>query len=207
MFGTKNRGKESENAFKKTADASRVTADASIAKAAVEDPLLAARRARVGAIDNWERGVDAEGKPVPIDVTKMPGGGVNIGLFNDAMKQHDEGRVGGRGGSMAGGTNPNYVAELNKENELDKDVARKGAFEGYVNDTLAGNKAEMYGLGGAADARNMQVAGMNEGRYESDQDRYARINLMRLQQPNFFRQLAMNFAQGAGQGLGAGAGG
>lgn len=206
-MGTKNRGKESENAFKTTADTSRVAADTAITAAGKEDPLIASRRARVTAIDNWERGVDAEGKPVPIDVTNMPGGGVNIGLFNDAMKQHDQGRIGGRGGSMAGGANPNFVEQLNKENELDQDLSRKGAFEGYVNDTLAGNKAEMYGIGGAAEARNMNVAGMSEGRYESDQDRYARLNMMRLQQPNFFRQLAMNFAQGAGQGAAAGAGG
>lgn len=199
MFGTKNRGKENENAYKATADASRPVADAAIGKAATEDPLIAARRERVAALDRWERGVDAEGKAAPIDIGKMPGGGVNIALFEDAMKQHDANRVGGRGGTMAGSANPNYVAQLDKENELDRDLQRKGALEGYVGDTLAGNKAEMYGIGGAAEARNMNVAGMQEGRYESDADRYQRY-LMRPKQPNFFRELAMNFAQGAGKG-------
>ncbi len=192
---SKNKGKANENAFRTLADDSRGAAGTALATAAKPDELEQRRRDRVLALDKWESGESG-----PVDVRNMPGGGVNMGLFNDAMKVHDANRVGRGVGSMSDGANPNFVAARNKEDEMRRHMAASGALEQNVNDTLNAKDAEMTGLYGTANARNMNIAGMREGRYQNDQNRYMQY-LMRPQKPNFFQQLAGSFASSAGAGL------
>lgn len=185
MFGSKNKGQVKENEFKNLAETSRPAADTAIATAAAPDPLEQRRRDRVLALDKWESGESG-----PIDVRNMPGGGASMALFNDAMKVHDAGRVGRGVGSMSGNVNPNFNAALQAENEMERHKLASGGLEQNVNDTLAAKDAEMTGLYGTANARNMNIAGIREGRYQSDQDRYMNYMKYRESKPNFFKDLA-----------------
>lgn len=194
-FGTKDKGKENENAFQALATQSMGKADAAINTASQPDELEARRRAQVLALDKWE-----SGEAGPVDVRNMPGGGVNMALFNDSLKVHDANRVGRGVGSMSGNANPNFIAARNKEDEMRRHMAASGALEQNVNDALSAKDQEMTGLYGVANARNANIAGMQEGRYENDQSRYQQY-LMRPQAPNFFKQLSGSFAQTAGAGL------
>lgn len=192
-------GRKDEDALKAQAAAERARADEAIATAAKPDDLEARQRANVLALDDWEHSAAP-------NVRDMPGAGLNIALFNDAKAAHDAGRVGRGYGSMSDGANPNFTASLEKENQMERDLNASGALEGRVSEALASKDARMMGLTSVANSRNMNIAGMREGRYESDQDRALRY-MMRQKKPSFLRELAMNAAQGAGQGATMMAGG
>lgn len=193
-------GNGKENAFKDLASQSRAKADTALTTASMPDELEARRRSKTLALDKW-----ASGESGPIDVRDMPGGGVNMALFEDAMKVNDAGRVGRGVGTMSGNANPNFVAALEKENEMSRHKFASGALEQNVEGQLNANNEEMERLYGSANARNMGVAGMREGRYQGDQNRY--LQYIGPKPPNFFRQLALSLAQGAAQGASAAAGG
>lgn len=190
-----NKGQQqNENAYKAASDQALLDAKAATAKAAEPDPLEARRRARVLAIDKWQSGESG-----PIDVRNMPGNDVNMALFNDSLKVHDAGRVGGGMGTMGESVNPNFTAALDKEHEMTRHLAASGALEGSVDNALAQNNAELTGLYQIGDQRNMNIAGMENNAYQAAANRDLQYKL-RPKQPNFFRQLAMQFAQGAGTG-------
>lgn len=201
-FGSKNKGQQNENAFQNAATGASTAATGAIATAAAPDPLEEARRKHVLAMNNWSEGVDAAGNKVPIDVRNMPGADVAMGLYNDSLKVHDANRVGKGYGSMTSDANPNFTAALDAENEQQRHLAASGALEDYVTNAQAANTAEMTGLYQVADNRNMGIAGLQTGREQGAQDRYIRY-LMRPKPPNFFRELAMNAARGAGQAAAA----
>jgi hypothetical protein len=192
----KNKGQT--DPLKGLATTSRSAADTAIGTAAEPDPLEARRRAHVLALDKWESGESG-----PIDVRNMPGGGVNMALFNDALKVNDANRIGRGVGSLSGNANPNFLAALNKENELERHKMASGALEQNVNSELAAKDAELTGLYQTANARNMGIAGMREGRYESDQDRYLRYIMSREARPSFLRTLSQSFAGSLGNTLGS----
>lgn len=184
-FGTKNKGRsDTDNYMRNLAEGSRASSDMAIGKAAAPDPLEERRRTRALALDKW-----ANGESGPIDVRDMPGGGVNLALFEDAKKVNDAGRMGRGVGSMSGNANPNYVAKLNQENEMRRHEMASGALEGSVNDALNFNNAEMGNLTNIGNARNMNIANLQEGRYENERDRELRY-LLRPKQENFFKTLA-----------------
>lgn len=197
MFGSKNKGKEQENAYKAAAATSLTPADQALNVASKPDELEQRRRDHVLALDKWEHGESG-----PVDVRNMPGGGVDMALFNDAKSVHDSGRIGRGVGSMSGNANPNFVTALNKENELERGKFASGLLEQNVTDKLNAKDEEMTGLYGTANARNMNVAGMREGRYQNAEQRSLQY-LLRPKTPNFFQQLAGTFAQTAGSGLAA----
>lgn len=195
-MGTRSKGQT--DPLKNLANTSRTAADTAIATASQPDELEARRRAHAIALDKWRSGESG-----PIDVRNMPGGGVDIALFNDALKVNDANRIGRGVGSMSGNANPNFIAALNKEHELERHKAASGALEGNVNAALAANDAEMTGLYQTANARNLAVAGMQEGRYESEQDRYLRYLMSREARPSFLRTLSQSFASSLGNSLGS----
>jgi hypothetical protein len=199
MFGSKNKGEQRENAYDTAAQAATVKADTAIAAAGKPDELEQRRRDYVLNLDKWQNGENG-----PIDVRNMPGADVAMGLYNDSLKVHDANRIGRGYGTLAGNANPNFVAALDKENEMQRHQQAAGALEGYVGDTLAAKDQEMTGLYHTADARNAAVAGMQTNREGSAQDRYLRF-LMRPKAPNFFRELALNASQGVGAGAAAAA--
>src|ERR1051325_10218616 len=134
-MGTGNKGQT--DPLKNLATTSRTGADAAIATASQPDEIEARRRAHAIALDKWRNGESG-----PIDVRNMPGGGVDIALFYDALKVNDANRVGRGVGSLSGNANPNYIAALNKENELERHKLASGALESNVENELAANDAE-----------------------------------------------------------------
>src|SRR6185369_7724855 len=148
-MGYGNKGKDQENAYRNAASEGKVGADAAIAVASKPDELEQRRRDHTLAVDKWRNGESG-----PIDVRNMPGGGVDMALYNDAKSVHDANRIGRGVGSMSDGANPNFKAALDKESELERHKFASGLLEQNVNNELAANDAEMTGLYQTANARN-----------------------------------------------------
>lgn len=201
MFGTRNKGQEDENAFKAQAAKDRAAADVAIGKAAAVDPIEERRRAQAIALDKWKTGESG-----PIDVRNMPGGAADMALFNDSLKVHDAGRAGRGVGSMAGNVNPNFIAAQNKEGEMQRHMMASGALEGNVNAALDRNPVEMGDLSRSAAQRNQFSAGLSEGRYNDEQNRYLGYKTHRENKPNFFKDLASKWLSPGGLISGAGMG-
>jgi hypothetical protein len=195
-MGTRSKGQT--DPLRNLANTSRTGADTAITTASQPDEIEARRRAHAIALDKWRNGESG-----PIDIRDMPGGGVDIGLFNDALKVNDANRIGRGVGSMSGNANPNFIAAVNKEQELERHKLASGELESNVNNELAANDAEMTGLYQTADARNQAIAGLQEGRYENDQDRYLRYLMNREARPSFLRTLSQSFAGSLGKTLGS----
>lgn len=185
---------KNKNYFKDLADKQGVKADTAINTASTAPAAEQNLDEYNTALWNWRMG-----KSGPINIRDMPGAGPSIALFNDAKTSHDAGRVGRGVNTMTDGVNPNFSASLDKQNELERDLAAKGALEGQVTNTLDANTAAMGGLADTQNARNMNVAGMRNQNYQQSMAQYLDA-LKSFRQPNFFRQLAMQFAGGAGQG-------
>lgn len=195
--GNKGREQAQEDALRRSAAEAAAKSEAAVAAAAAPDPLEELRRKRVTEVEEWDQGLRG-----PKDIRNLPGGDTAIALFNDAKQARDEGRIGRGYGMLADGANPNYVASLDRQNQLERDLEASGALESHVEDILTGNKAELYGLSGLADARNMNIANLRASASESAQDRSLQY-LMRPKQPSFLRQLALAAVGAAGQ-VGAG---
>lgn len=187
------KGRGQEDALRAAAAAEKVRADAATALAAKPDPLEELRRARVRGVEEWDQGLRG-----PKDIRNLPGADTSIALFRDAKTSRDAGRIGRGFATMADGTNPNFIASLDKEMQLERDLAASGALEENVEGILEGNKAELYGLSGMANSRNMGIAGMRSSAEQAAQDR-ALTFLMRPKQPSFLKQLALAGVGAAGQ--------
>lgn len=192
-MGSKDKGRQQEDALRAAAATAQTKSDAAVEVAGKADPLEERRRARVLAIDKWDLGESG-----PKDIRNLPGADTSIALFEDAKLAHDAGRIGRGYATMSDGANPNYAASLDKEMGLQRDLEASGALEGRVNDTLEGNKAELYGLSSMADTRNMGIAGLRSSADQAAQDRYLQY-LMRPKQPSFLKQLALAGVGAAGQ--------
>lgn len=186
--------KQQEAAAQAAANAAQAAANTAIAKAETPDPLEQRRRDFVTSILDWR-----EGKKGPLDVMKFPDQ-TAIALYNNAKAVHDAGRVGKGYGSLADGVNPNYAAALDKENEMDRQQAASGELENFINNSLASADAETGNLWGAADARNMQIAGLRNANSENAQSRYLQL-ILAPKPPGFLR----SFASGLGAGVGGAA--
>lgn len=185
---------KNKNYFKTLAESQQGKADKAINTASVAPPAEKNIDEYNTSLWNWRTG-----KSGPIDIRDMPGAGPTIALYNDAKTVHDAGRVGRGVNTMTDGVNPNFSASLDRQNELERDLAAKGALEAQVTGALNANTAAMGGLADTQNSRNMQVAGMQNQNYQQSMSQYLDA-LKTFRQPNFFRQLAMQAAQGAGQG-------
>ncbi len=194
----KNRDPENRKMYADLATKQQAKADATLDTAGKPTEFETRLGNRALAIDKWDSGESG-----PKDVRNLPYD-TAIPLFNDARAAHDSGRVGHGLNTMADGTNPNFGMAIDKQNDMERELAAKGALEQHVDTTLENNKADMYNLANMGSQRNMQVAGIANQGYQAAQDR-AFQSWMGTRQPNFFRQLAMQAAQGAGQGAAAAA--
>jgi hypothetical protein len=191
--GNKGREQANEDALRVAADKAAAKSDEAITAAGKADPLEDRRRAQVLAFDKWQSGESG-----PMDVLNMPGGGTAIDLFKNAKRARDAGRIGRGYGLLGDNANPNFSASLDKEMQLERDVNASGALEQNVEDSIAGNNAELYGLAGAADSRNLSIAGLRSSADEGAQNRYTQY-LLRPKQPSFLKQLALSAIGGASQ--------
>jgi hypothetical protein len=192
-MGSKDKGRAQEDALRAQAAEAAARSAAATNVAATPDPLEVLRRERVKGVEEWDMG-----KAGPKDIRNLPGADTSIALYRDAKTARDSGRIGRGFATMTDGTNPNFLASLDKEMGLERDLAASGALEENVNNILEGNKAELYGLSGMANSRNMSIAGMQSSADQAAQDRYLQY-LMRPKQPSFLKQLALAGVGAAGQ--------
>jgi hypothetical protein len=183
-MGSKSKGRQTDDYLKQQAMAAQSQANTAIAKAETPDPLEQRRRDYVTRILDWR-----EGKLGPIDVRNFPDQ-TAIALYNDAKTSHDAGRIGKGYGTLADGTNPNFSTALDKETQMERDLAASGELENYIGGQLASADAETGNLWAAGDARNMNIASMLNNNYNSSQDRWVSY-LMRPKQPGFLKSLAL----------------
>lgn len=189
----KNKGRQNEDALRAQAAAAAAKAEPAIQAAATPDPLEELRRKRVMGIEEWDQGLRG-----PKNIRNLPGGDTAIALFNDAKTARDAGRIGRGYATMTDGANPNFLAAIDKEMQLERGLAASGALDAHVSDILEGNKAELYGLSGMANSRNMNIASLRSGNDQAAQDRYLQY-LMRPKQPSFLKQLALAAVSGGSQ--------
>lgn len=188
-MGSNKSGRQTESALQRQAMGSQAAANTAITAAEKPDPLEERRRGYVNKILDWNEGVGG-----PPDVRSFPDQSA-MALYTDAKRVTDAGRVGKGYGSLADGANPNYVAQLDKENELTRGLEASGRLEGHVSNAIAGAQAEAGNWAGVGNARTMNLAQMRNSNYNSDQDRYLAY-LTRPKQPSFLRQLALGVAGG-----------
>jgi hypothetical protein len=191
--GRKERERKAELDLQMQAQANQKATLEAITKAAAPNPFQEAREKQVLDFQDW-----VSGKKGPIDVRNMPGGAVPLDLYTQARQARDANRIGRGFGTMTSSANPNYVAKLEKENQLERDLAASGSLEQNVNQATAANTGEGYDLSNMYNTQNMQVANMQTGREQSAGDRYIQF-LQRPQQPSFLKQLALAAVGGASQ--------
>jgi hypothetical protein len=164
--------------------AANARADAAEKTAATPDPMEQRRRDYLMSVDDWRTG-----KSGPIDVRNLPGGGVGMSLRQEAMKSHDAGRLGRGLATLSDGASPSYSADLDKEMQLERDLAGAGALEDYVDNTLSGVDAEMGNWANVGNSRNMSLYDAANSR---TQQAYGNLqNYRQNKQPSFFKQLAL----------------
>jgi hypothetical protein len=186
--------KQTTSSLQTQALSSAATANSSIAKAEEGDPFDAIRRQRVKRILDWdEKGGSVRDFP---DQSALS-------LYTDAKQVTDAGRVGKGYGSLADGANPNYVAQLDKENELTRGLEASRGLEEHVNNSILGARAEAGDLSAQGDALRMNIAQMRNANANSDQDRYLGW-LARPKPQSFLKQLALGVAGGAASNPGIG---
>lgn len=188
-MGSNNSGRQTESDLQRQAMNSQTTANTAITKADTADPFEARRRAYVTKILDWDENVGA-----PKDIRDFPDGSA-MSLYTDAKRVTDAGRVGKGYGSLADGASSDYVAQLDKENELTRGLEASGRLEEHVSNAITGAQAEAGNWAGVGNARSMNIAQMRNSNANSDQDRYLAY-LTRPKQPSFLRQLALGVAGG-----------
>lgn len=164
----------------------KTEATAAAAKAAEVDPFEAEQRARVKALADWE-----SGKSGPIDVRNMPGSGVGMSLFAEAKKARDSGRVGRGLATLESGANPAFATALDREGQLERDLAASAGLEDYVSGRLAGLDERMLGLAGTSAERAFRLASLADSRYANYLNRPAKP-------PSFLKALALGGLSAAG---------
>jgi len=191
--GVKKRKQEAEDRLREATIENTKAATAALQTAGKPTPWEQTQMDKAVAMQNWE-----SGKAGPVQVRDMPGGMVDLDLYEQAKKVSDAGRIGKGFGTMSDGANPNYVAKLEHENQLQRDLAASGALESNVNARIAESTGEGFNLANMYDTRAMNMAGLTTGREQSTQQQYLNF-LMRPRPPSFLRQLAMSTMQGLTQ--------
>jgi hypothetical protein len=189
----KQREQQAEDDLKRQSiEAQKATAEA-IANASKPTEFQLDRQQKVLGYQDW-----LSGKKGPVDIRNMPEGGPALNLYEQARQSSDAGRIGRGLNTMGGNANPNFVASLEKQNQLNRDLSAAGALEGNVNQAIDANTAEGYNLSGMTNAQNMNIAQMQTGREQAGSDRYLNF-LQRPRQPSFLKQLALTAMGGAAQ--------
>lgn len=168
-----------------------------IGKADTIDPALKKERDYWMAIKDWQMGVGADGKKVAVDVRNIPGGDVDIGLYNAAKQAHDQNRIGTGIGTATDNANPTFSAARDKETEMEKSLNASGMLEGVVENKVNNADAALTGLGTQQANQNLNVAQLRSGLYST--------NLNRPNRMSFLQQLALAGMSGASQAAGAAA--
>ena len=102
----------------------------------------------------------------PFELSAMPNANALTTLYKSAKQMGDRGRV-GRGLNYGEGANPNQIAAIREQDDLERDQQARGDLEERVADTFSSLPQQMLALGGInqdsrdkAFSRTAQMYGM-----------------------------------------------
>lgn len=171
---------------KKEESALKTVADTKAAEAEKVDPLEEEVRRNVTAMNDWKTG-----KSGPLDIRAMPDQ-TGMALYADSKRVTDARRVGRGVNSMGEGANPNHVAALDREFELERGERASAMLEGFVEDKVGDLDTKMMGLAARSDSRRGAAADRAAQAYQSF--------LQRPKQPSFMKSLATSLVGGLSMG-------
>lgn len=174
--------------------------------AQAEDPLETRLRERDMSWLDW-----SEGKTGPLDVSKAPGLGPSLGLYESAARGQQGERM-GIGALRMGldASNPNLSALLNEQAKARREQEAAGGLERAVAMKDAEVNRSALPLAAFAQDRRMGLASLASGNANTSQGQYLGFLANRPQRPSFWRTLSQSFGgslgSSAGQFVGSGAG-
>ena len=198
MFGKKAAKRAKEEAARLSALATKREEEA-----AKPTPLQSAEDAANLNFINWENGLSG-----PIDVTKAPGMGADLDLYNRAASEQDEDRQGigllrmGAEGSPAG------LVSLIRQNRADR---RRQAAGGALAEALRARSARAHGYvlpsTQVTQSRTLGLASLAGGRAETAEERAARLAMTSgFFNSNLFNQIMAGARTAASSGMMGGGG-
>jgi len=171
-----------------------------MAAASKPDPL----EERLKAQDmNW---LDwSEGKQGPIDVTRAPGLGPSLNLYERAAAGQ-QGEKMGLGALRMGeqASNPNLAALLSEQAKSHREQEAAGGLERAVGMRDAEVKGSALPLLGLAQNRTMGLANLGSNNANTSQGQYLGFLSSRPQRPSFWRSFSQSFANTLGNTFGGG---
>jgi hypothetical protein len=128
------------------------------------DPLTERLRARDTAWLDWSEGKDAQGNAVPIDVTRAPGLGPSLNLYNRARLGEENERY-GIGALRMGvqGSNPNLANLLKEQRTAHRERDAAGALEQAVATREAETTGSVLPLASLQQNQRMGLASLASG--------------------------------------------
>lgn len=202
-MGSKDKGRANEDYFRKLADQDRTDRLAALEVAKAPTKAGARIENSALAVDDWQHGVGPDGKPMPIDVKNLPGGGPMMEIYKTSAAMEDAGRQGLGLNSVSDGANPNFAAALNAENAQTRKGVAQGQLEESVNRAIADKDAKLGYLDSSGTNKNLSIAGLTQSAYDSDQNRFMSYLMSREARPSFLRTLSQSFASKLGNTLAA----
>lgn len=203
-FGSKDKGRDNEDYFRKLADQDRTTKDAAVAVAAKPTEAGTRIERNALALDDWEHGIGPDGQAAPIDVHNLPAGGPMLEIYKQGQMMTDAGRQGRGLSSVTDGANPNFSAALDRESEDSRKLFAQGQLEDSVNRAIEGKNAALGYLDSSGTNKNLAIAGLQQSGYDSDSNRFLTYLMQRENRPSFLRTLTQSFGHTLGQTLGRG---
>ncbi|HEY9405804.1 MAG TPA: hypothetical protein VIQ24_24350 [Pyrinomonadaceae bacterium] len=179
-----------EDDLRREADRARTEAAAARQQVAAPDEFEVARRNRARALEDWRNGILG-----PVDVRRMPGSDVAMGLFRDSLQARDAGRIGRGLGVLNDGANPAYSAALGKELDAERHLQASGQLEGNVEQLMGQHDSDTQNLAQVGNSRRSLIAQLAA---EAQRDAAERLNQHRATaRPSFLRQMALSAISGA----------
>ena len=183
--------KKKQKALEDQAAADRAARDRAITTASVPTPLESAYdKERL----DWMNATS--GKDGPLDVTKLPGMGPSLGLYNSAS-QRQQGERMGLGALRLGqdGSNPMLGQLLRSQQDDERQQAAAGGLENAYRMKDAEMRGSIMPLLGLQQNRTLGLAGIQSGNANQASDRYTSFRPA----PSFWSQLLMTGIGAAGQ--------
>lgn len=146
----------------------------------------------------------SEGKQGPIDVTRAPGFGPSLNLYQRAAAGQQGERMGIgalRMGEQA--SNPNLVALLAEQAKARREQEAAGGLERAVAYRDAEVKGSALPLLDLAQNRTMGLASLGSGNANTAQGQYLGFLSNRPQRPSFWRTFTQSFGNALGDTLGS----
>lgn len=196
-MGTGGRDKQEQDRLAAERAAQQTAANAAIAKASAPSELEKFLNDEDLSVLKW-----ASGESGPVDVRNAPGMQTANALYDSAVK--DQSDIQGIGALRLGTDDNSGYASLIKQNRADRNQQQAaGRLETAVNQRVGQARGESMPLINISNDRNMGIAGMQSGMYESAADREQRFR-MRPRPRSLWQTMLLQGMGNAQQAAGAG---